>query len=93
MERKDIEMTVDTKEKPPVRVEMDDAGSIRIVAYEKKGDWAGYESIASLETPEGLLIAVTAYYEGTLPIECVLSVKKVFDGGAGMVLASGHRPA
>lgn len=76
----------------PERVEMDDAGNIRIVAYGQKGEWSGYEFIATLQIPEGLLMAVTQYYEGVLPTECVLAVQKVFDGGARMVLVEGVRP-
>ena len=76
----------------PVRMEVDDGGDHRIVAHGQKGEWFRYEHVSTLETPGGLLIAATAYYEGYLPIECVLSVQKVFDGGAGVVSVPGHRP-
>lgn len=76
----------------PVRMEMDDAGSHRIVAYDKKGQWSKYDNISTLDSHGELLIAVTQYYEGVLPTEYVLVVKKVFDGGAGLVIVKGTRP-
>ena len=77
---------------PPVRMEMDAYGNHRIVAHGIVGEWRTYENISTLGTPEGWLIGATKYYNGILPTECVLSIKKVFDGGAAMVIVPGCRP-
>lgn len=57
---------------------MDESGHHRIVDEKGVGgDWAMYESIAS--SPCGNYIAVTAYYQGTLPSETLLKIAVVPD--------------
>ena len=48
----------------PVHVEVSQHGRFRIVAYDKRGKWAGYRGIAMLEHEGQFLIAVTEYFAG-----------------------------
>ncbi len=56
--------------------QMDDYGNFRIVVHGFPSDWVSYRSIASLMLYDVQYIGVSAYYEGVLPHECVLEVKK-----------------
>lgn len=52
----------------------------RLVRGRKRGKWVGYTCIATLGDPkkDGVIYAsCTGYFEGVLPIECVLKVEKV----------------
>lgn len=48
-------------------VEVDDAGKFRIVSPDHKaGEWAGYQSIATMKWNGVDIFAVSPYFEGTL---------------------------
>ena len=52
----------------------------RVVVGGKIGRWRRYERLASVEADGRLFIGGTAYWTGTLPIECVLEVRRVLSG-------------
>ena len=63
----------------PVHTEMAPNGSIRIVAFDKIGEWGSYTGIATLEHEGELLIAVTEYLAGgALLPDVVYSCRPVF---------------
>lgn len=59
-----------------IRMQMDDNGNHRLVTNEKKGSWALYQTISSLEWQGNSYIGVSSYYDGILPIEIPLCVTK-----------------
>jgi len=56
--------------------QMDDYGNFRIVVHGFASKWVSYNSIASLEYDGVKYIGVSAYYEGTIPHECIVEIKK-----------------
>lgn len=59
-----------------MRWEMDENCHHRIVSADGVGgDWAAYDNIAV--SPCGRFIAVTDYWDSTLPVECLIEIKPV----------------
>jgi hypothetical protein len=56
-------------------LEMDDFGNFRVSVEGEKSPWKIYQSIATLKKDGKQYLGVSAYYDGNLPIECVLEVK------------------
>lgn len=56
--------------------QIDDYGNFRIVIHGDKGEWANYQGIAKLEHGGRIYIAVSQYFKGVLPHECILEVTK-----------------
>lgn len=78
---KELKRFVPTLETEGKDFQMDDFGNFRIVVDTNKGkimsDWALYQGITTIDTGTGLYIAVTDYFKGYLPTECVLKVTKL----------------
>ena len=57
--------------------EMDERGFHRIVVDGQASSWVSYPSLPSLEVNGVRYFAASGYWEGTLPIECVMSLSVV----------------
>lgn len=75
-----------------MKFEMDDKGFFRIVGRHSVGEWASYYGIATLLEDGKLYIAVSAYHESYLPIERVLEITEVSEGGEEKLTNQPYQP-
>lgn len=78
-----LENVVKTNAQPAPQVptwEVEDTSTYfqhRVALGALKGDWRPYGAIATLVAPDAIYMACTAAYEGSLPTECVFTLRQV----------------